>query len=461
MPRWRRGARARRLGRRAGGVLEPCSTVGSCPKRSKGSALAALVARPRRRGVRLARACLSAVSRPRRSLRGGAHRGVARVGLLGVPRRERGRQRLAAARRRAARGQPATAPSARGSSCAKGRCALFEEGDPDRAHALASRRHPRRARGRQHRSGDARTRGAGAGAGRCRARSPKGMRALDEVNAAVVAGEMHDFVAIGLACCYMIAACDHVRDYDRAVQWCTRLKAFCAKWGLRPLFAVCRTQYASICMWRGTWLEAEQELSAAADELEASPPGDDGRRARAARRNCAGDRAGWSRRRRCSIRRSRIRWRSLGRAELAFDRGDARAAADLAERYLRRLPPQNRTDRAAGARAAGARARGAPAISMRARTALAELTAIAAIVATLPLRAAASLRRLDGRASATARSDDGAAALRGRGRSFPAERRAVRARARAHRAGARARRARPHRRGRPTRRSARSICSPS
>src|SRR5207247_10467043 len=100
----------------------------------------------------------------------------------------------------------------------------------------------------------------------------EGMRILDEVNTAVVAGEMSDLIAIGLACCYMIAACDRVRDYDRAVQWCTRLKAFCAKWGLRPLFAVCRTQYASICMWRGTWLEAEQELASATDELAASAP---------------------------------------------------------------------------------------------------------------------------------------------------------------------------------------------
>src|SRR5262249_59864895 len=66
--------------------------------------------------------------------------------------------------------------------------------------------------------------------------------------------------------------CERVRDYDRAVQWCARLKAFCEKWGLRPLFAVCRTQYASICLWRGTWLEAEQELTAATGELAASRP---------------------------------------------------------------------------------------------------------------------------------------------------------------------------------------------
>ena len=38
----------------------------------------------------------------------------------------------------------------------------------------------------------------------------------------------------------------------------------------------------------------------------------------------------------------------LGRAELAFDRGDCSAAAEQAARYLRRVPPHNRTDRAAG-----------------------------------------------------------------------------------------------------------------
>ena len=73
-----------------------------------------------------------------------------------------------------------------------------------------------------------------------------------------LAGEMSDRVLIGLACCYLIAACERIRDYERAVQWCDRLKAFCAKWGLRPLFAVCRTRYASVCMWRGAWEEAER-----------------------------------------------------------------------------------------------------------------------------------------------------------------------------------------------------------
>src|SRR5215831_7832876 len=131
----------------------------------------------------------------------------------------------------------------------EGSLCLFEDFDPDRAHALASEGvRAARAAG----SADLEMLG-GAVQGLALVMSgavAEGMRRLDEVNAAVVAG------------------CEHVRDYDRAVQWCARLQAFCAKWRFHPLSAVCRTQYASICLWRGTWLEAEQELRDAAGELE-------------------------------------------------------------------------------------------------------------------------------------------------------------------------------------------------
>jgi len=217
----------------------------------------------------------------------------------------------------------------------------------------------------------------------------EGMRALDEVNTAVVAGELTDLIAIGLASCYMIAACERVRDYDRAVQWCARLKAFSAKWGLRPLFAVCRTQYASICMWRGTWLEAEAELTAATDELAASRPAmtADGlvRLAELRRRQGRLVEAA------ALFERSEPHpLAALGRAEIAFDSGDLRAAAEQAERYLRRVPPHNRTDRAAGLDLLVRALVGAKSLEA-ARTALAELTAIAALVSTAPLKGAASL----------------------------------------------------------------------
>jgi ATP/maltotriose-dependent transcriptional regulator MalT len=265
---------------------------------------------------------------------------------------------------------------------------LMEDGDPDRAHTLA-------AEGiriaRQAHSIDLEMLGLSVQGMALVASGAvsEGMRRLDEVNTAVVAGELKDLVAIGLSCCYMIAACERVRDYDRAVQWCARLKVWCAKWGLRPLFAVCRTQYASICMWRGTWLEAEQELIAAGDELAASRP---------AMTPDAIVRLAELRRRQGRLTEAASLFEQagshglalLGRAELAFDRGDTRAAAEFVDRYLRRVPTQNRTDRAAGLEVL-VRAQAAAGDLDGARTALAELAAITAVVATLPLKAATSL----------------------------------------------------------------------
>jgi DNA-binding CsgD family transcriptional regulator len=270
----------------------------------------------------------------------------------------------------------------------EGALALFDDGDPDRAHRHAAEG-IRVARATGSIDLEMLGRALQGMALVASGAVAEGMRALDEVNTAVVAGDMSDLIAIGLACCYMIAACDRVRDYDRAVQWCTRLKAFSAKWGLRPLFAVCRTQYASICMWRGTWLEAEQELASATDELAASRPAmtADGlvrlaelrrRQGRLVEAAALFDRA------------EPHGLAALGRAELAFDRGDARAAADLAERYLRRVPAHNRTDRAAALDLLTRALVGASDLDA-ARTALAELTGIAALVDTPPLRAAASL----------------------------------------------------------------------
>jgi LuxR family maltose regulon positive regulatory protein len=216
----------------------------------------------------------------------------------------------------------------------------------------------------------------------------EGMRNLDEVNTAVIAGEVTDRVAMGLCGCYLIAACERVRDYDRAVQWCRRLKEFCAKWGLRPLFAVCRTQYASICLWRGTWIEAEQELCAASDELAASRP---------AMKGDALARLAVLRRRQGRLAEAATLIEQvpphgpglLERAELAFDCDDRRAALELVDQYLRHLPSANRTDRASGLE-----------LAVRVRTdlqdwqgvnrALDELVSLAAIVATTPLQAAAS-----------------------------------------------------------------------
>ncbi len=272
--------------------------------------------------------------------------------------------------------------------CREGALALLDDGDPGRAH-----RHAEEAIRIAQLAGSIDMEMLGrAVAGMALVVSgavAEGMGALDEVNAAVVAGEMKDLVAIGLSCCYMIAACDRVRDYDRAYQWCTRLKAFCLKWGLRPLFAVCRTQYASICMWRGTWGEAESELLAATEELASS---------RAAMTAEGLVRLAELRRRQGRLVEAASLFEQsgshplalLGLAELAFDRGDMPAAAAEAERYLRRVLPSNRTDRGNGLDLLIRALIGTGNIDA-ARTAQTEMESISHIVDTVPFKAASSM----------------------------------------------------------------------
>jgi DNA-binding CsgD family transcriptional regulator len=216
----------------------------------------------------------------------------------------------------------------------------------------------------------------------------EGLQELDEVNAAVLAGEMSDRVLIGLACCYLIAACERVHDYERATQWCDRLKAFCKKVGFRPLFAVCRTQYASVCMWRGAWDEAEHELTSASDELAACRPAMTGEGL---------VRLGELRRRQGKLDEAMALFdrvgshplASIGRAHVMFDRGDHTGSAELAERHLRRLPPTNRTERIA-ALEVKVRACVEQGRLDDARAAVTELQTIAAESQTAPLRARAS-----------------------------------------------------------------------
>jgi len=208
-------------------------------------------------------------------------------------------------------------------------------------------------------------------------RVAEGLRELDEVSAAILAGEVTDRLLIGLAGCYLIAACERVRDHGRVIQWCERIKEHSRKVGLKPLFAVCRTQYASVCMSRGAWDEAERELTNACDELAVCRPGMtiDGLA-----------RLGELRRRQGRLDEAATLFErsiahpvaSLGRAAIALDRGDATTAIELADRHLRRMPLRNRIERAPGLELlVRAHAVSGPAHREAAQTALEELRAIA------------------------------------------------------------------------------------
>ncbi len=100
----------------------------------------------------------------------------------------------------------------------------------------------------------------------------RGLALLDEAAAAALGGDISDPYAAGLTCCYLISACDRVRDYDRAAQWCARLREFSTRQRFAILMTTCRLQYGSVLISRGEWAEAETELLAAIADLRAARP---------------------------------------------------------------------------------------------------------------------------------------------------------------------------------------------
>lgn len=97
-----------------------------------------------------------------------------------------------------------------------------------------------------------------------------GMARLNASVAAATAGDVADPMWMGKVCCWLIAACSQTSDVTRAADWCRRVEAICAERDLVPLFNVCRIQYASVQVARGSWREAETELTGVLDRLSAS-----------------------------------------------------------------------------------------------------------------------------------------------------------------------------------------------
>jgi ATP/maltotriose-dependent transcriptional regulator MalT len=216
-----------------------------------------------------------------------------------------------------------------------------------------------------------------------------GMARLDEATTAAVGGEMSVPNAIGATCCYLIHACERVRDFDRAAQWCHKVQEFCREVRWPSLFATCRTHHASVLLWQGAWPEAEAELEAATRELEATRPGEVAngivRLAELRRRQGRLDEA------QALLERVRFSPHALfGLAALALDRGNAADALDLVHRFLRHLPQENRTDRAAAFELAVRAQCGLGRID-DAHAALVELETLADALATDPMRASAAL----------------------------------------------------------------------
>jgi DNA-binding CsgD family transcriptional regulator len=216
----------------------------------------------------------------------------------------------------------------------------------------------------------------------------EGISRLDEAGAAALGGELGELWASAWCLCCMIYACDRVRDYDRAAQWCARVAEWSERMGMSLLRPTCRVFYAGVLIWRGTWTEAEAELTEAAGQLaEIRPPS-------VAE---ATVRLGELRRRQGRLDEAAELFEQavehplalLGLGEVCLDRGEPAGARDRAEQYLRGVPPEAGIVRAAGL-ALLVRARATLGDSDGAAAALRELDGVASVVSTDPLRASAS-----------------------------------------------------------------------
>jgi len=212
-----------------------------------------------------------------------------------------------------------------------------------------------------------------------------GMRCLDEATVAATAGEMKELHAVGLVCCWQIFACERMRDYDRAAQWCARVQEFTKRWGLRPLTAVCRAQYAGVLVWRGEWNQAESELTAAARELDHVRPAMAGP-SRARLGDLRLKQGRFDEAERLFERSSAQPIARLGRAVLALERDNADDAAKLLDQFLDDLGTGDATARA-GALELAVRAHSSRGDSLAANRALDELQRIATALGTVPLTA--------------------------------------------------------------------------
>ncbi|HSD26700.1 MAG TPA: hypothetical protein VLL75_05305, partial [Vicinamibacteria bacterium] len=218
-------------------------------------------------------------------------------------------------------------------------------------------------------------------------RVEEGMRRVDEAAAAALAGEVRDLDAVGATCCFLVHACERVRDYDRVSRWAERVERFSREWGIVPALTVCRTQHAAMLIGRGEWAAAEEQLQRTIERLSASRPllAVEGLEQLAELRRRQGR---WEE---AEELYARVEGRSLallGRAAIALDRGDTAGTADLLERFLRRTPPDNWSGRAI---ALELLVRVRLALGQEAQPALATLRDLADRVPTPMIRGAAAL----------------------------------------------------------------------
>jgi LuxR family transcriptional regulator, maltose regulon positive regulatory protein len=172
----------------------------------------------------------------------------------------------------------------------------------------------------------------------------QGMPLLDGATLLAMTSERSDIKFTTITCCYLIDACERIRDYERATQWCENVKELCKRWRYKAMFANCRMKHAGILIWKGDWNEAEEELLSAANELQEFRP---------IQVNACTVRL-------ADLKRRQGKWeeaeellnkveshplKQLFSAFLYFDRQEYEKALDIADRYLRRFTLSEKAER--------------------------------------------------------------------------------------------------------------------
>jgi LuxR family transcriptional regulator, maltose regulon positive regulatory protein len=226
-------------------------------------------------------------------------------------------------------------------------------------------------------------------AGVSEGRVPEGMQLLDEAVAGAIGGEFTDPQWFYLTCCCMIDACDRVRDYGRSLEWCHRLREFCERWRVQAFLTTCRIKFTGALLWRGDWQSCEAELERALAELtDSRPSGVPGAVVRLAELRRRQGRAAEAE---ALLKQAETHPVAAAvRAALALDAGDAATALELADLALRRIPEPARTERVM-ALEQKVRALASLGRLDQAHTAAMELEAIARVIDTKPIRAAAMM----------------------------------------------------------------------
>ena len=96
-------------------------------------------------------------------------------------------------------------------------------------------------------------------------RVQEGLALVDEAMAASLAGEPQRLDTVAYTCCDMLVSCLHAGDVERAVAWCRHADAFIDRYGCPFLYARCRISYGSLLLVTGDWVEADAQLTAAAE----------------------------------------------------------------------------------------------------------------------------------------------------------------------------------------------------